>query len=70
MLERLRSVQALTRLAHDKNTENLDLRAKELKKLSKGYQMMQDLLMPGKEERSGMMEDMYQRESEGGRHAL
>ena len=70
LLDRLRSVQELTRLAHEKNTENLDLRAKELSKLSKGYQMMNELLMPDKFERSRMMEDLYEQESEGGRHPL
>jgi hypothetical protein len=57
--------KTLTCLAHDKNTENLDLQAKELKKLSKGYKMMQDLLMPGEDERLGMMQELSPRADMG-----
>jgi hypothetical protein len=70
LLDRLRSARHLTQLAHDKNTNHLDIRAMELNQLSKGYEMMNSFLMPDSSEREKAMEDMYQRESEGGKHPL
>lgn len=70
LLERLRSVRELTQLAHDKNKEQLQRRAKELNILTAGYDMMKEVMMPNSAAQSEMMDCSYARESKGGRHPL
>ena len=70
LLERLRSLRELTRLAHDKNTSHMDICALELNQLADGYNMMNHLLMPDSSDCARMMDDMHCKESEGGRHPL
>jgi hypothetical protein len=42
----------------------------ELNQLSKGYEAMNNILMPDEAQRARMMNEMYQKESEGGKYPL
>ena len=70
VLGRFRSVQCLTQLAHDKNNIHLDLQALKLNQLIKWYEAMNNMSMPDEMERARMMNDTYQKESEGGKYPL